>query len=478
MPGSASLKLADASLDRSLVTSSVRAYVQSRGGSDDDAGLAADVLDSLVAWILANAYPSGRGPLVITMRSEEHELHLEVHDTGQPLRSFGGPHTPPPPELADVATRVRDLHLENLGKSGKTLACWIPWQGSVPSAEIGPAQADFDAEDIVFRLARPEDALGVGALMHAQYGLRYVHSEFYDPDRLREWWASGDVLSGVALHGDTVVAHTAFFRSGGSESLEAGAAVVHPAYRSKGLGLRVNLVLGEELQNREIPAMMSYLATQHTHSQSLAERSGFVVTGLLLGLHAPGLYGDHQRLALVTAYLVLRPQSRPVALPTRYATELAAVYDSLGLPIVDQDLPGALATLPDGSGVKARALAPAAPVIVSISRWTPDDRALLLDVLRDAVRSGATMCLTDINLCALTTAEQDDIIDLLRTYDHFLGALMPFGAHGHDFLRMQAILTDDLELDSISLSTDAARRVREVVFNDHDQLAERLKSLE
>ena len=472
MPGSVRLSVADARVDRPLIAHMVSAYAQARQVPADDVALAVGTLETMVDWVVEHAYPSGPSPLDVVLRAEDDELHLEVRDKGRPLASFGGPHTPAPPALEPLTRVVRDLHLENLGSQGKKLACWIPIPLlAIDAANITDGAVDVDASAITYRLARSEDAADVGALVHTHYQLNYPHEFFYDPEALSQAWAAGNLVSSIGLDGTTVVAHGALFRPAPGAAPEIGSAIVHPAYRSRGLGQQVNQLLYQEIGRFEASAVMVHLVTLHTHSQAMAEKSGFVVTGLLLGAQPPGVHGDHARLSVATAYLVLDHRPREVALPTRYASVLAVCYDDLGLPLVPQDPEVAALAWGSAPGIVRHDTHPALAARVTIWRWTPEDQTLLLDVLRDVVRGKAPMCFTDLDLHTLTQDELDEIVDILRTYDDFAAGLMPFGPHGHDYLRMQAILSDDLELDSISLASDRSRAIRELVFNDHDQLA-------
>ena len=52
---------------------------------------------------------------------------------------------------------------------------------------------------------------------------------------------------------------------------------------------------------------------------------------------------------------------------------------------------------------------------------------------------------------------------------------MLYGDFGHDHIRLQAMLSRDLELDDIILLTESAQLVRAVVFRDHSQLAQRVE---
>ena len=81
---------------------------------------------------------------------------------------------------------------------------------------------------------------------------------------------------------------------------------------------------------------------------------------------------------------------------------------------------------------------------------------------------------TRLDLHTLTVEELDEIVDMLRVYDHFVCALVPFGEYGHDYLQMQAILSGAVDLDDMALATDEAMRLRQLIYADHDQLSRRV----
>lgn len=468
------VEIARAHIDAGAGVAAVRAFALGRGASEAAALEVSEALAGMVHWVLTTAYEDHRGPLTVIARAEEDGVHLEVHDVGRPLPSFGGPDDPPPPELSPLAARVSDLRLRNLGKGGKRLACWVPCKGlRAADDQVAEARPDFDPETLVFRVAKADDAVAVGGLMHANYGLAYAHAEFYKPDRLAEAWESGRLLSVVGLDGDRVVAHTAFLRSASSECVEAGALVVHPAYRDRGVALFANMALFGMLPDLPAPAVAAWLTTRHTHSQSTALRSGFVPTGLLLGICPIGSDGNEGQFAILCAHLPLEQRPRPVALPSRYAGELAEVYRQMGQPLVEQDVPQAVREVGDAPGVDVSIGSESSPGTITVRRWSDEDRQHLLDGMREVVRGPAPMNYTDLDLHTLTADEIDEIVDVLRVYDHFVSALVPFGAYGHDYFRMQAILSGEVDLDDMALATEEAMRLRRMIYADHDQLSRR-----
>ena len=61
----------------------------------------------------------------------------------------------------------------------------------------------------------------------------------------------------------------------------------------------------------------------------------------------------------------------------------------------------------------------------------------------------------------------DAAVAVLREYDFFICGLMPFGMEGHDRLRLQAVLTEDVQLEGLVLDSDFGVQLRDWVFADH-----------
>jgi len=74
----------------------------------------------------------------------------------------------------------------------------------------------------------------------------------------------------------------------------------------------------------------------------------------------------------------------------------------------------------------------------------------------------------DLDLHSLDADQQTEIIELLRNYDFFYAGLMCFGRVGHDHLRLQSMLSDDIETEKIVLDSDYALSLRDFVLSDRD----------
>ena len=466
--------------DIPALRAAARAFAQARGASAPETEALAVTVGYLAEWVSRNCFPApSTGTIDVTLLATEDGVQLTLTDDGIPLATFGSGLGRIPEDLRELDGQVVDLHLVHLGTRGKKLRCLLP-TGSPLVIDVSDEQAQVQVEpgDIEVRLTRPDDAQGVGRVIHAVYGLIYmhVHDEFYDADRLVAAWARGDIVSTVATVRGEIVGHMAAFREASGRVFEMGAAVVDPRFRSLGFVHMLGEALGVEVLARQAWALSLTIVTTHTRTQSAPAQHGFVATGLLLGA-APGAEPGLPRSTLLQAYLPLRRMPRPVALPSSptYVDALTAVYAQLGLDLIPQDAGTALAEIGDAGSVE---LAPhpgdRSPALITIRRWGPAEHDELIDAMRSAVATDAAMVYIDLDLHTLTREQLDDIREFLSYYDFFASGLMLYGNFGHDHIRLQAMLSRDLELDDILLLTESARLVRAAVFRDHSQLAQRV----
>lgn len=480
MSGPLTLSLRSDGYDVPALRAAAHTYAQVRGASPAECDAVSLATGDLTEWVSRNCFPApSTGTIDVTLLATEDGVQLTLTDDGIPLAAFGGGLGRIPDDLRELDARVVDLHLVHLGTRGKQLRCLLPTGNPlVIDVSDEPAQVQVEPGDIEVRLAQPDDAQGVGRVIHAVYGLIYmhVHGEFYDADRLVAAWERGDIVSTVATVRGEVVGHMAAFREASGRVFEMGAAVVDPRFRSLGLVHMLGEALGVQVLAREAWALSLTIVTTHTRTQSAPAQHGFVATGLLLGA-APGAEPGLPRSTLLQAYLPLRRLPRPVALPSdpTYEEALTAVYAQLGLDFIPQNAGTACAEIGDAEGVE---LAPhpgdRSPALITIRRWGSDEHDQLIDAMRSAVATDAAMVYIDLDMHTLTREQLDDIREFLSYYDFFASGLMLYGNFGHDHIRLQAMLSRDLELDDIILLTESAQLVRAVVFRDHSQLAQRV----
>jgi hypothetical protein len=109
--------------------------------------------------------------------------------------------------------------------------------------------------------------------------------------------------------------------------------------------------------------------------------------------------------------------------------------------------------------------------MITLGRWGEPERHDLIEALRETVHSKVDVAYCDLDLHSLGTPALDGIVELLRAHDFFYCGLGAFGRAGHDHLRMQAMLTDQIEVDAMILDSEYTRDLRRIVLADLHQLA-------
>ena len=468
MTGSVRVAIGSSHRDLAIVDAVAAAFATVQGIPDDDAQRLRQCVSRLTHWSLDRAYPGDEsGELEVRLEAVLGGVHCQVADYGQPLAAFGGGLGPVPAELADVAATTRDLRLVNLGGEGKRLYATISVPGFSPveptadgSATGGGAPTDLKPDDVTIR-----DALGIAKLLYGTYGLSYPHADFYRPRWLAEQISAGRIFSTVAVLGDQVIGHHAMLGEHHGGAVESGVAVVDPTFRGLGIVTRLAQHSIARVRAAGVPAVLSRAVTHHPYSQRAERSLGFHTTALMLA-SAPGQTG---RVALLAAYLCLQTPPRPVSTPGFYAEPLAAAYANVGL---ERSAPhpeagcAELGDLPAITTEREGLTALPGAAVLTVARWGGDIRATLINALRLAVRSDDEVAYADLDLHSLDAAELDEIVELLRNYDFFYSGLMLFGRCGHDHLRLQAMLTHEVQIDNLVLDSDYSRSLRETVIAD------------
>jgi len=104
--------------------------------------------------------------------------------------------------------------------------------------------------------------------------------------------------------------------------------------------------------------------------------------------------------------------------------------------------------------------------VITVSRWGDEGRSQMIDAVRSAVHHHDDVVYCDLDLETLTAEELDQAIGQLREFDFFYCGLALCASAGHDHLRMQSLMSDEVELEAIVLDSDYAKQLRETVFAD------------
>lgn len=457
-----------------LVDTVIASFCERRGLAPAECGELRSHVQTLALWLIERAYPDDpTGEIVVQLELAEGEVRVTFEDWGEPIASFGGGVSPVPEALSGVDARTADLRLVNLGREGKRLSFALPAQDAHPAqlARFGQMMREVEtgshsADEIEIRDGAPGDGEAISRLLFTNYGLGYGHPEFYEPNWVIERLEAGTLVSTVAVAAGELVGHHALMTEDGHASAESGVAVVHPAYRGFGLFGRMFEHTTARARGLGLHAVYGRAVTNHVYSQKSEISHGYLPSALMLGaVPNKGRDDVQMRGATLVSFLTLERHPRAASLASRYADQLASIYANLGLELAEP-APGSARDALARPGVSAVADDARETSVITVTTFGDAQRTELLDAIRHTVHRHDDVAYCDLDLHSMTTPELDAAIDLLREYDYFLCGLMPFGAGGHDRLRLQAVLTDEVELDDIQLVGDFPRLLHDWVFSD------------
>ena len=460
-----------------LVDGVVERFSLARGLETADAERLGKVVHGLAAWIIERAYPGDpTGELVVQLELAEGSVRCTIEDWGEPITAFGGGLDGTPPELAEIEAITHDLRLVNLGREGKRLSAAVEAKGVVPEELVAFAQfaresgeSEATADQVEIHDTKLSDVEAVSRLLYTNYGLGYGHPNFYQPRWVEAEIEAGRLHSTVAVLAGEVVGHHALVLEKSGEAGETGIAVVHPAYRGLGIFNRLFERTIERARVAKVEAVYARAVTAHPYSQRAEHSRGYRESALMLGSVPQGKDESGQptpRAASLLTFLPLDLSPRPVSFPERYGEPLRAAYATLELETVAPEPEQALEQLGDRPSAAIERDEQRRSSVITVSRWGEEGRSQMVDAVRSAVHHHDDVAYCDLDLETLTAEELDEAIDQLREFDFFYCGLALCASAGHDHLRMQSLMSDDVELEAIVLDSDYAQGLRETVFAD------------
>ena len=476
MSGSIRLSFEASPAALQLATATATQFTTNAGLAADDAERVQRAVQIFVAFSVHQSYGDvSGGEIELNLDLVPNGVEVAVHDWGRPWRRAGGPFGPLPPELAEAGGLDRGAQMDNLADEGKLLTLQIPCthdaNARLATAPIKPAstpkQLDHHSEDEVeVRLATPEDADAICGLLYDNYGLDYVHNEFYRPVIIAIGIERCFLASTVAYAGDELVGHIALIGAGpmsaigSGEAPEMAAALIAEEWRGLWLYNRLHDFAVAHARSLGMSAVFGQSTTAHVVSQRLGVGSGYQFTALMIGGTPPTMAkGQTKRGAQVSArgglaYAVLPLAASPVlraTLPEQYATVLQRIADEAGYAIV----------APAGAEPAGVEDAPvywkqAGSEFVYVS--DPHDlRAVEREFWAEDARRSETLYV-DLDLAFDCSA----VIEMLRERGFYLSGLIPAGRNGRDWLRMQRPQAA-ADIDGIRLLPDARWLLDEVL---------------
>jgi N-acetylglutamate synthase-like GNAT family acetyltransferase len=466
--------LSDASAP-SLVLALIPAFAAAVGISAEDERRLGAVVEQLVRFTLENAYPDDDlGEIEVTLEVSDGSVHVAVHDWGLPLTSAGGEFGSLPEPLAALAPDARDVLLTNLGANGKRLTAAV----TVGSGSGGPASWHHieavprrapgkEASDAIeVRAATSQDAEAIAQLLYENYHLSYVHADFYRPRYLMAALSSGELLSTIAVHDGRVIGHHALMPLPGVSSAETGAAVVHSAYRGLGVfGRLAEYTLDIAIQ-RGLASVFGDAVTIHPFSQRAERSNGYSETALQLGMVPAqttmrGLGGEapRGRTATIRSYRPFDRQPRQVALPAFYRGLLETVYDNVGLTIAARSQPVPF----EGEALTVAIDEPRALGFLRLRR-SEEAGSSLKGSVRHLLAQHVDVAYADVDLGSV--ADVNKATAELNELGFFAAGLVLHGLDGHDYLRLQLLDCEDIEIEDLVCDSAIAEALRRRVLED------------
>jgi anti-sigma regulatory factor (Ser/Thr protein kinase)/N-acetylglutamate synthase-like GNAT family acetyltransferase len=468
--------LSDASAP-SLVLALIPAFADALEIPADDTRRLSAVVEQLVTFTLDHAYPDDDlGEIDVTLEAGDGSVHVGVHDWGLPLTSAGGEYGSLPEPLAALAPDAGDLRLTNLGSDGKRLtaevavrsdgvghAKWHHIEAVPRRAPTGRAASDA----IEVRAATPQDAEAIAQLLYENYHLSYVHADFYRPRYLMAMMASGGLVSTIALHDGQVIGHGALMPLPGVSSAETGAAVVHSAYRGLGIFGRLSGYGLDTATKRGLASVFGDAVTMHPFSQRAERANGYYETALQLGMFPAqttmrgfGGEGPTRRTATIRSYRPFDEQPRSVALPAVYRELLESVYGNVGLTIEARTEPAPF----EGEALTFEIDEPRGLGFLRLRRWEAGGGAALKDAVHHVLARHVDVAYADVDLEAVTdvnaaTAELNEL-------GFFVAGVVLHGLDGHDYLRLQMLDCDEIELEDVVCDSAFSQGLRQRVLED------------
>ena len=468
--------LSDASAP-SLVLALIPAFAAAVRIPEEDERRLGAVVEQLVSFTLENAYPDDDlGEIEVTLEAGDGSVQVAVHDWGLPLTSAGGEFGSLPEPLAALAPDARDVLLMNLGSNGKRLSAEVTVRSSGDEQarrhhiEAAPrrARAGVEASDAIeVRAATPQDAEAIAQLLYQNYHLSYVHADFYRPRYLMATLASGGLLSTIAVHDGRVIGHHALMPLPGVSSAETGAAVVHSAYRGLGVFGRLSEYTLDTAIKRGLASVFGDAVTIHPFSQRAERSNGYCETALQLGMFPAqttmrGFGGEasRRRTATLRSYRPFDEQPRGVALPAFYRELLESVYANVGLTIEARTQPAPF----EGEALTTMVDAPRSLGFLRLRRWEGEAGSALQGAVRHLLSRHVDVAYADVDLMGV--ADVNTATAELNELGFFAAGLVLHGLDGHDYLRMQLLDSEEIELEDVVCDSAFAEALRRRVLKD------------
>lgn len=305
---------------------------------------------------------------------------------------------------------------------------------------------------------QPEDAPGVAAAFEAVYGQGYPVKTYYHPEELIVAAEASEINPAVGRtpRGE-VVGAVSLYRSAPYERIyEAGAGLVIPAYRRRGINTKLNAFLYGHVTTR-VNAVMVYgeSVCNHIYQQKAQAGEGLVPTALEVDLMPAAAYDREKsasgRVAALIDYRSYQPRKHKVHLPVQYQDQLSAIYQWTSL---DRTFEQADVVSPgmDATRMSTRVFDFAAVARLTVWQLGEDFGQSMDQQLAESQAAEIKVIQVWLNLADEAVAHG---VAALQERDFFFGGLLPHWFDS-DGLLMQK-LEDPPNWEGIALHLDQAK---------------------
>jgi hypothetical protein len=170
--------------------------------------------------------------------------------------------------------------------------------------------------------------------------------------------------------------------------------------------------------------------------------------------------GPRRRTATLRSYRPFDEHPRQVALPAPYHEQLERGYANVGLSIDARPEPAQL----EGDAVTTEVDDPRALGFLRLRRWDGEAAAALTRAVRHLLSRHVDVLYADLDLVAVS--DPDEAAAELNELGFFLAGLVLHGPDGHDYLRLQRLDSEEIELENVVCDSPFAKALRRRVLDD------------
>ena len=476
----------------SIVGASAAAALRSSGMSESRANEARCVIEALCLDAMHRSHESPEDDPWIELIAETSSggVDLRLHDRGLPI----GPNRTAIRRAKQLAAAGCVDHLSVVGVSpnGPTAKVFVAFPPDT-HAPFSDEPSTFDnidpaPEDAVITLRRmvPGDAEAYARLAFRCYGYDYKLSA-YDPVHMDENLRDGTCLAGIAENeqGETI-GHVAYnrIRPGGSV-VHAGAGMVDPRYRKRGLLGRLGMSVHEMIAGENLVGIISEPVMVHTVTQQQAHLIGYD-TGIFLNWSNPRRVSGFEdtnpsgRVSVLCTFIPLAEiPHRDIYPPPSAIAYLSEVIRSSHLarrihepaPVAETKTKSAVASATDpGTGVAK----------LEVTHAGPDLIERIIELLDDALAAGSPVVILDL---PLNKAAVGWFAAGVEELGFVFAALLPECGEDGDILRLQYVVDLDHDISDWKIDLPCTvELVSSVVHEIHawheEQSSSRLKRIQ